>query len=173
MLLSVLYISYMKKEYDKEELDELMSKFYLNNLKYDISGLLLYSERNVIQYIEGEGDNIEKLYDNIKNDTRHKNVFLLHKKEIQQRLFTEWKANVNYIEYNKFREEMLSGNKSRYENLAKFAGKIINVKPNDKILRFFLIAFFLCKAKKLSSAFKIIKPLSFVLLIATNARSEG
>ena len=104
MLLSVLYISYMKKEYDKEELDELMSKFYLNNLKYDISGLLLYSERNVIQYIEGEGDNIEKLYDNIKNDTRHKNVFLLHKKEIQQRLFTEWKANVNYIEYNKFRD---------------------------------------------------------------------
>jgi hypothetical protein len=93
----------MKKEYDKEELDELMSKFYLNNLKYDISGLLLYSERNVIQYIEGEKDNIEKLYDNIKNDTRHKSVFLLHKKEIQQRLFTEWNANVNYIEYNKFR----------------------------------------------------------------------
>lgn len=104
MLLSVLYISYMKKKYDKEELDELMSKFYLNNLKYDISGLLLYSERNVIQYIEGEKDNIEKLYDNIKNDTIHKLVFLLHKKEIQKRLFTEWKANVKYIEYNKFRD---------------------------------------------------------------------
>lgn len=104
MLLSVLYISYMKKEYDKEELDELMSKFYLNNLKYDISGLLLYSEGNIIQYIEGEKDKIENLYNNIENDTIHKNVFLLHKKEIQQRLFTEWKANVNYIEYNKFRD---------------------------------------------------------------------
>ena len=104
MLLSVLYISYMKKEYDKEELDELMSKFYLNNLKYDISGLMLYSERNIIQYIEGEKDKIENLYNNIENDTIHKNVFLLHKKEIQQRLFTEWKANVNYIEYNKFRD---------------------------------------------------------------------
>ena len=40
--------------------------------------------------------------------------------------------------------------------------------PNDKILRFFLIANFLCSQKKLSSAFKIIKPLSFVLLIISD-----
>lgn len=104
MLLSVLYISYMTKDYEKKELDELMSVFYLNNMKHDISGLLLYSNKNVLQYIEGDLDKIEKLYNNIENDIRHKNVFLLHKKEIQKRLFTEWKNNVNHIEYNKFKD---------------------------------------------------------------------
>ena len=40
--------------------------------------------------------------------------------------------------------------------------------PNDIILRFFLTANFLCKLKKLSSAFRTIKPLSFVLLIISD-----
>ena len=37
-------------------------------------------------------------------------------------------------EYGKFRKEAMSNNLTRYERLAKFAGKIINTKPNDKIL---------------------------------------
>ena len=38
------------------------------------------------------------------------------------------------LEYEKFREETISGGGSTYEKLAKFAGKIINTKPNDKII---------------------------------------
>lgn len=102
MLLSVLYISYMTKDYEKKELDELMSVFYLNNMKHDISGLLLYSNKNVLQYIEGDLDKIEKLYNNIQNDNRHKSIITLYKKEIQQREFPHWVAKINYVNYNDF-----------------------------------------------------------------------
>ena len=40
--------------------------------------------------------------------------------------------------------------------------------PNDKILRFLLLAIFLCKVKKLSSELRTINPLTFVLLIISD-----
>jgi hypothetical protein len=37
-------------------------------------------------------------------------------------------------EYEKFREESMSKVASRYEKMAKFAGRVISTKPNDKVL---------------------------------------
>lgn len=104
MLISILYISYMKKEYEEEEIKELINNFYSNNLKYNVSGLLLYNERNIIQYIEGEEDVINNLYNNIICDTRHWRIITLYKNRIENRLFMEWKG-FTYIErdvYNNF-----------------------------------------------------------------------
>ncbi len=88
MLLSILYISYMVKKYSHQQLVDIMENFYNNNLKYGITGVLFHSNGNVIQYIEGKKDKIKKLYDNIQNDYRHKNIYTLYKQEIEERLFT-------------------------------------------------------------------------------------
>ena len=53
MLQSILYVSVTNKDYSDNELDKLLGQFRTNNKVYDITGMMLYYNRNVIQYIEG------------------------------------------------------------------------------------------------------------------------
>lgn len=97
----------MINEYTTAQLDELLINFRNNNDKYNITGLLMYCDKNIIQYIEGENQNIIKLYDNICKDTRHTGIIKLFTKEIHSRRFTNWKMgykNISIQEYINFIE---------------------------------------------------------------------
>lgn len=104
MLTSILYISSMKKEYNEIELNNLLNTFRHKNHEYNITGLLLYCDQNIIQYIEGEETTINRLYNNIEKDNRHKNIFLLYKNKIKTRKFPDWKLAAQNIHTQDFLE---------------------------------------------------------------------
>lgn len=87
MLTSLIYISSMKKEYNNLELQEMLDTFRTTNREHNVTGLLIYCDKNIIQYIEGENVIIDKLYNNIENDNRHKHIILLCKNKINTRKF--------------------------------------------------------------------------------------
>lgn len=68
----------------KKKLKIMLSKYEKKNEKKDITGVLLYSERNFFQVIEGEKNYVEELFGKIEKDERHKNVMKIFKKEIDQ-----------------------------------------------------------------------------------------
>lgn len=93
----------MKIEYSQEEdIKEMLKLFQENNKKNNISGLMLYNERNVIQYIEGNNEELYRLYNNIENDRRHYNIIKIIDEKIIKRNFLNWDMNFKELNYNEF-----------------------------------------------------------------------
>lgn len=91
--------------YTNEKLLLLIDIFQKNNLLYNITGILLYNEGNVIQYIEGHKDNVVKLFNNILYDNRHIRIIKLLQNQINIRNFPNWSMsllNFNNNIYKKY-----------------------------------------------------------------------
>jgi hypothetical protein len=60
------------------------------NSQLDVTGVLLHSEGNFFQVLEGDAEVIESLYAKIGRDKRHKNVVLIIREPIVSRSFADW-----------------------------------------------------------------------------------
>ena len=74
----------------EKELADLLEIIRKNNVKHDITGMLLYRDGNVMQVIEGEQHRLEQLFTNIELDNRHVGIIKMFQKEIPHRDFGEW-----------------------------------------------------------------------------------
>jgi hypothetical protein len=90
MLSHLVYVSVRKPNCTEEEIEKILASCKKNNIGIDITGVLLYSNTNFVQYIEGEYKEIMSLYDKIKGDDRHKNPVLISSAPITQRSFPSW-----------------------------------------------------------------------------------
>ena len=68
----------------------LLAHSFLNNQKHNITGLLIYKNKQFAQVIEGDEDAIESIWSKIQRDTRHKDIQLLSLEPIDNRSFTKW-----------------------------------------------------------------------------------
>lgn len=89
-LYTLVYISAGTHLFSDQELDSLLAKSRENNSKINITGILLYSEGNFIQAIEGTKEDIDYLFNKISLDPRHKYIIKLYQKPITERMFSEW-----------------------------------------------------------------------------------
>lgn len=89
-LYCLIYISSASRPLDSDELNAILSASRVNNSALGITGMLVYSQGNIIQVLEGNSDTIEALYQKIGLDPRHFGVIRLIKKPIEQRSFGEW-----------------------------------------------------------------------------------
>ena len=97
-MLSLIYASTATKLFAKEELVTLLETSQKNNVKKDITGMLLYRGGNFIQVIEGEADTVLELFETIKKDPRHKDVTLLSQDPIKSRQFPSWSMGFRNID---------------------------------------------------------------------------
>lgn len=65
---------------------ELLNQTEVRNNKLGIHGLLIFSEGNFFEVLEGEKELILDLYDTIKEDERHKNLITIFEKPIKDHL---------------------------------------------------------------------------------------
>ena len=68
----------------------LLAHSFLNNQKHNITGLLIYKNKQFAQVIEGDEDAMESIWSKIQRDTRHKDIQLLSLEPIDNRSFTKW-----------------------------------------------------------------------------------
>lgn len=99
-LYAILYISTMKIDYSKEAIKDMLTTFKQYNNKNNISGLLLFYEKNIIQCIEGYKEDLDRLYNNIKNDIRHYNIIKVIDEKIVSRNFSDWDMGFKYLSDN-------------------------------------------------------------------------
>jgi hypothetical protein len=90
MLSHLVYVSTRKPICTEIEIQKILNSCERNNRDIDITGVLLYSDTQFIQYIEGPYSIIISLYDKIKTDPRHKNPVLISNSPIEKRLFPSW-----------------------------------------------------------------------------------
>lgn len=69
---------------------EIVEQCRRNNEPLEITGVLCFGDGCFFQCLEGGRAAVEGLYDRLLNDHRHRNVTLLSKRAVPQRMFTQW-----------------------------------------------------------------------------------
>lgn len=105
MLSQLVYISKRQPNCTEAEIEKILTACKNNNKELDVTGVLLYSDAQFVQYLEGDLRKINSLYNKIKEDKRHKNVALISTAPIKERTFPSWqmgakKLNLNSVEYH-------------------------------------------------------------------------
>lgn len=87
---AILYISQAIPKLTLSEIIRMLEQAKQFNRSHEISGCILYHKQTFIQLIEGRKEEICRLYDRIRNDTRHKRVTTLFDGPIKDRVFSRW-----------------------------------------------------------------------------------
>lgn len=90
MLSHLIYVSARAPKCTETEIDKILKACQKNNGPANVTGVLLYSDTQFVQYLEGEYKEIIGLYDKIKTDDRHKNAILISSSPINERSFPSW-----------------------------------------------------------------------------------
>jgi len=86
-LYQIMYVSSAAKGFSEAEMYKLCSRIYKRNEARKLSGVLLYTEGNIIQVLEGPKDTVKALFAKIRKDTRHTGLLIISQKVIEQRDF--------------------------------------------------------------------------------------
>lgn len=97
-MLSLIYSSSAVKFFSEAELKDLLRKAQENNLRQQLTGMLLYHDGNFMQVLEGPDENVLALFESIKRDPRHRNVSLLVQEQIIDRQFPDWTMGFRNID---------------------------------------------------------------------------
>ena len=90
---AICYVSTANTNWADSEINQLLQQSKQNYNRNNIQGLLLYSEGNFFQIIEGDKDRILNLYESIENDTRHSNLIKVFEQDIEQELFDGYESD--------------------------------------------------------------------------------
>ena len=99
----IIYLSSSREYLSPEQINEILSKSRENNLKNNITGVLLYFDRDFLQVIEGPKTALLELFEIIEKDKRHTGIITVFNKEIKEKHFPEWNMGFSSTDYEKLR----------------------------------------------------------------------
>ncbi|MFA6164879.1 MAG: phosphate-starvation-inducible PsiE family protein [Methylobacter sp.] len=97
-MIRLTYASTATKDFETEDLLELLKSCRINNGAKNITGILLYSHGTFFQVLEGNEAVVEDTFERIKKDKRHKDVTLIEKQPIKEREFPYWSMGFEKLE---------------------------------------------------------------------------
>ena len=86
----LLYTSNASPDLTADDILDILKTSKEWNLKYGITGCLLYFDQEFIQLIEGDEKDVKILYASIKKDVRHTKLILLLENDKPERIFKNW-----------------------------------------------------------------------------------
>lgn len=89
-MFSLVYRSTAAENFVDVDIQKMLENAKIYNEKKEITGCLLYHNHTFIQLLEGEENEVRKLYRKIKKDTRHHDICVLHIEENLNPLFSKF-----------------------------------------------------------------------------------
>ncbi|WP_421763707.1 BLUF domain-containing protein [Ekhidna sp.] len=90
MIYYIIYTSTPSSPVDLETVNAITKEAIKWNKAHDVTGMLLSLDDKYFQFLEGEEEEVKKLFNMIKKDSRHKDVTLRIQGFSNERVFTEW-----------------------------------------------------------------------------------
>ncbi len=90
MVCQLIYRSRVARRVRLADAEAIATEAAAKNAKLSISGLLLYTPAYFVQVLEGERGAVESTFERIAKDSRHEEVVVLAKTEVQTRQFGAW-----------------------------------------------------------------------------------
>ncbi|MDQ3118876.1 MAG: BLUF domain-containing protein [Verrucomicrobiota bacterium] len=97
-LYSLIYVSIATDELGSEGLLEILRASRENNIRDDITGLLLYKDRRFMQLLEGPETAVCATFARIARDMRHHDVTILLEEKAEERDFPDWSRGFQALE---------------------------------------------------------------------------
>ncbi|WP_303317036.1 BLUF domain-containing protein [Flavivirga abyssicola] len=130
MLKTICYISDSCQEESLNTLKTLFSKAKKNNLKFNITGILIYSNANFLQVLEGDEISVNDTFKRISLDTRHRNLFKVIDIHTQQRIFEDYNFGFTIVDSSKELSELNEYLEWLRKADNKLANKVVNMVEN-------------------------------------------
>ncbi|MGY5846637.1 BLUF domain-containing protein [Salegentibacter sp. HM20] len=92
MRYAISYVSTVSSSLYDEEIQEALHFSKNWNNDNSITGILLYSQGNFFQVLEGDQEKLKKLFQRIKDDERHYDIITIFEKEVEAQKFDEYDA---------------------------------------------------------------------------------
>jgi hypothetical protein len=96
-LYRLVYYSEAADNLTIQDVKSISAKASIKNASLLISGGLLYCESKFLQVLEGGISPVNKLFETILRDPRHKNVNLIEFKRVQKREFDGWDMSLVFF----------------------------------------------------------------------------
>ncbi|RDK84200.1 BLUF domain-containing protein [Marinirhabdus gelatinilytica] len=107
MTYTVCYVSKATEGLGETEIEDVFATTLKNNAEKNIYGILLYGMGNFFQVLEGNKKTVESLYEQeIKNDTRHYDVFEIMRKTTQGPIFSSYSSVFTIVKTNEQLEQI-------------------------------------------------------------------
>ncbi|GGF13678.1 BLUF domain-containing protein [Hymenobacter cavernae] len=97
-LYHLVYQSVATAVMSEKELEALLTQARTWNTGHTLTGVLLYSNGEIMQVLEGTEEEVRYIFNRIAQDPRHRNVTKLADGEIQQRNFSQWSMGFKAVE---------------------------------------------------------------------------
>ncbi|WP_026837742.1 BLUF domain-containing protein [Gillisia sp. JM1] len=93
MRYAISYVSSVNSNLTEDDILKVLK--YTRNWNNDngITGILLYSDGNFFQVLEGEKDLLKSLLSRIEKDERHYNVMVIFEKEVSETKFDDYQSD--------------------------------------------------------------------------------
>lgn len=102
----LIYVSFAVRDFDQEDLKSILETSRKHNALHDITGLLLCSNRNIVQILEGSKEAVRDLFDRIRVDPRHHKVTLLSFEKVNEREFERWTMGFKRVDPERFEHDL-------------------------------------------------------------------
>lgn len=87
---AIVYVSSATQLMTVPQMESLLEESRDLNLQSSVTGVLLHSDGNFMQYFEGSEDAVRETYARIRASKRHKGIIEVLNERIAQRSFADW-----------------------------------------------------------------------------------
>jgi hypothetical protein len=86
----IMYISTVSGAITSQDCAAIARASAISNRRDDVTGLLLFNSRRFLQVLEGPKEAVERIFERIHGDSRHRGVVKLREGTIETREFGQW-----------------------------------------------------------------------------------
>lgn len=132
-LRAIAYVSTATRLLSDQELEALLLEANVLNEQSAITGVLLYSGGNFMQYFEGPEASVAAAYERIRASRRHKDLIELMRLEPAQRVFPDWSMGLAPATQS----ELLALSSARWQQIHDEAGLLTPIPIGLQLLQGF------------------------------------
>ena len=96
-LYTICYVSKAAPELQEQDIEELFNYTSQANNKNGVSGILLHSLGNFFQVLEGNEKHLLQLFEKIKEDPRHAEMYEVYNKRTHHPVFDNYKSTFDIV----------------------------------------------------------------------------
>ena len=118
----LVYTSKASPDTTPEDIENILNKARTFNEKYNITGCLLYYNKEFIQILEGDRKVVRGLYKRISKDARHIDSMLITEGHKEERAFKDWSMafhELNADDVNDMARELFKTNFIAFSEMAQ------------------------------------------------------
>jgi len=86
----IVYLSKRNPNLSSGDIAEILESSRRNNQRHDVTGMLIVSSTMFIQLLEGDEENVRKIFATVAQDQRHSDVRVIVDTKAPNRAFPDW-----------------------------------------------------------------------------------